>query len=185
MKRTPFKSKPKVAKPVIEAETAHGMLLKPSQLGRTSVPERSKPKSKVAVSPKGKKALWSAFIAKVSNAVWYMQNIDVCELDCGRNWPLTSAHSRRRSVIPVGDYYYGFRTARICEPEHKQIDANKRDETEAIIERVIAKREGDWVQMILQAVEAVHAQDDKKRFAQFVVTAEDLTPTSFERKTIK
>ncbi len=130
----------------------------------------------------GKKALWNQFLAAVSNAVWYLNNIDVCECGCGRTWPLTSAHSRRRSVIPVGDYYYGFRTARIAEPCHKQIDANKREVSEAIIESIIEQRGGDWVQMILAAVEAVHAQDDNGKFAEFVVTAEDLTPDSFERK---
>lgn len=140
------------------------------------------------------RALWNSFIANVNRAIFELLEINYCEApNCAapheNQFCLTTAHSRRRIDIRIGDFYFAFRCIQAhSDPCHLAIDATKRDVTEKIIEGIIQARnvsEAVWAQAVLKAVEIVKEKDlewNKPRFQHFEVTAENLTPDSFRER---
>jgi hypothetical protein len=123
------------------------------------------------------------FVSKVLNR--FFLKIDMpqrCEKCDGSRYggPIQPAHSRRRVDIRVGDWWYAFRVAVLCNDDHFEIDKKGRRDAEPIIEKIIADRfkrmglsEDRVKELLLESAAEIQAEDalkDKPRFQEFLVT---------------
>lgn len=158
-------SKPKSRKQAVVSE-------KWTRLGPPK--ERSHGLKKVA-----KKGEFWLFVSKVLNDFFLRINLpQTCEYQgafCD-NYHKQPAHSRRRQDIRVGDWWYAFRVAVLCNECHFEIDAKGRREAEPIIEGLITnrfKRMGlspyNVRTLLLRSATAVQVANPKQ-YGQYTVT---------------
>jgi hypothetical protein len=102
----------------------------------------------------------------------------VCEIhsDFCDGYHIAKAHTRRRSVIRVDDWFHAFRVVWACQECHAWADQRERDDSEAIIEGIIQNRfkrmgiaEDRAKQILLECAKEVIASDEA-RFGKYVVT---------------
>lgn len=150
--------------------------------------------SRVENSTSPTRATWNSFLHLVNVQIFELLNIRECEIKLPgcKKWPLNVCHTRRRTRIPIFDYYYGLRCVLGDQDGcHQTVDSNSRS-AEITLEKIIQLRftrlgitEAIWVQLVLKAIKIVREQDaerDKPRFGQFEVMEADLRPDSFQRK---
>jgi hypothetical protein len=155
----------------------------------------SRPKSKKQVSTKwvdlsprdhapkamnrvGKKSEWWMFINHVLELFFVRIELPrVCEIhsDFCDGYHIAKAHTRRRSVIRLGDYFHAFRVVWACQECHAWADQRERDGSEAIIEAIIQNRfrvmglTEDRVRQLLLECAAEVIASDVERFGKYVV----------------
>lgn len=100
-----------------------------------------------------------------------------CEIqsDFCDGYHIAKAHTRRRTVIPVTDWYHAFRVCWACQECHAWADQRERDESEEIIEKVITDRFAQLgltdarVKELLIEYAADVQQTNAPRFSEFLV----------------
>jgi hypothetical protein len=137
--------------------------------------DRTKPKGLKKV---GKKAEFWSFVNHVLESFFVKIGVPrVCEIqsDFCDGYHIAKAHTRRRTIIRIGDWFHAFRVCWACQECHSWADQRERDESEAIIEAVIQSRfralgltEQAVKKLLLQCAEEVQ-MSDIDRYGHFVV----------------
>ena len=125
----------------------------------------------------GKKCEFWIFVNRILETFFVKIELPrICEIqsDFCDGYHIAKAHTRRRTVIPITDWYHALRTCWACQECHAWADQRERDESESIIEMVIADRfeklgisEGRVKRILLHCAAEVQATD--KKFEQFHV----------------
>ncbi len=139
-------------------------------------PRERKPK---AMNRVGKKSEWWMFINAVLEMFFVVIGQPrVCEIQsfaCD-NYHIAKAHTRRRTIIPITDYWHAFRVCFSCGECHDWADQRERDDSENIIETVINDRfqrlglsEAEVKRILIECAVKVQRENPEK-FGQYEVT---------------
>ena len=138
--------------------------------------DRSKPKGLKRV---GKKSEFWIFVNHVLEVFFVKIGLQrTCEIqsDYCDNYHIAKAHTRRRTTIPITDWWYAFRTCFACQECHDWADQREREESEEIIETVINGRfarlglsEERVKALLLESASEVQASDPDK-YGKWYVT---------------